>query len=146
MESKHHNSNTFYKQLEEELNKRIHQNTNCPAFTAAFGKSVDHHLDKVLISRRLMAKRLKRLDLPNKDEFVQISVRLVDYEEKLDELEDNLYLLNKQQNKNIGQIENLKESLKALHLEIETEVRDLQARKIKSLENELEDLKQLFNK
>ncbi|MGX6442198.1 hypothetical protein ACWM35_03035 [Neobacillus sp. K501] len=146
MESMHHNSNAFYKQLEEELNKRIHQNTNCPAFTKAFGKSVDNHVDKVLFSRRLIANWLKRVDVPTKDEFADISVRLVDYEEKLDELEDTVYLMNKQQNKNIGQIEVLKESLEALLHEVGKEVRGLQARKIESLENDLADLKQLFNK
>lgn len=146
MESMHHNSNAFYKQLEKELNKRIHQNTNCLAFTKAFGKSVDNHVDKVLLSRRLISNWLKRVDVPTKDAFADISVRLVDYEEKLDELEDTVYLMNKQQNKNIGHIEMLKESLEALLHEVGMEVQGLQTRKIQSLENDLADLKQLFNK
>lgn len=146
MESKHHDSITFYKQLEKELNIRIHQNTNCLAFTQAFGKSVEYHLDRVLITRRLIAKWLKHVDVPSKDEFADIAVRLVDYEEKLDELENTVYLLNKQQNQNISQIEILKDSLENLLHAVEMEVRELKARRIKSLENELEDLKQLFDK
>lgn len=142
----HQDSITYYKQLENECNKRIHQNTNCLAFTQALGKSMEYHLDRVLVCRRLFAKWLKRMDVPNKDEFAAIAVRMVDYEEKLDDLEYTIYLLNKKQKENSSQIKILKESLDALLHAVEMEVRDLQVRKIKSLEDELVDLKQLFDK
>lgn len=142
----HQDSITYYKQLENECNKRIHQKTNFLAFTQAFGKSMEYHLDRVLVCRRLFAKWLKRMDVPNKDEFAAIAVRMVDYEEKLDDLEYTIYLLNKKQKENSSQIKILKESLEALLHAVEMEVRDLQVRKIKSLEDELVDLKQLFDK
>lgn len=146
MEFWHQDSITLYKQLENECNKRIHQNTNCLAFTKAFGRSMECHLDRVLIYRRLFVKWLKRMDVPNKDEFAAIAVRMVDYEGKLDDLEDAIYLLNNKQKENSSQIKILKESVEALLHAVEMEVRDLQVRKIISLEDELEDLKQLFDK
>lgn len=145
METKHQDHITFYKNLEKECNKRIHDFTNCLAFTCGVGKALEHHLDSVMLHRKIINNRLKRLNVPNKDEFAAIAVRMVDCEEKLDDLEEIIYLLGKKQKENYRNLKILRGLLQDLHLAVELEVRDFQVCKIKSLEHELDDLKQLFD-
>ncbi|MFF2446114.1 hypothetical protein ACFVSW_03345 [Neobacillus sp. NPDC058068] len=40
---------TYYKELETEINKRIHAPTNCRSFLLAFGKALELHLKRVRI-------------------------------------------------------------------------------------------------
>jgi hypothetical protein len=144
MDSKHLDYETFYKKMEKELNKRIHEHTNCLTFTDAFGKELENHLDWVLYHRKFTNKWIDRLGVPSKDEIAAIAVRRVDSLEKLDNHEETIYFLNKKLRENNRQLVMLKESLENLLCTCETELRNLQVYKIKSLENELEDLKRLF--
>jgi hypothetical protein len=146
MESTHQNSEAYYKKLETELNKRIHAQTNNRKFTIAFGNAMEAHVKRLRIHKRLTTKWLNRLDLPNKDEISAISVRIVDYEGKLDLMDETIYWMNKRQQENRNQLKMVRKSWESLLSVLEIETRETQTLngRIKNLETELLDLKQLF--
>jgi hypothetical protein len=135
----------FYKKLEKKWNAQIHAHTNTRSFTLALGRALDVHVKRIRIHRRLTTRWLKRLDLPNKDEISAISVRIVDYEGKLDFLDETIYEMKQSQQKNNNQLRMVRMSCEALRSVLEIEARDLHDCKIKSLESELLELKQLFH-
>jgi predicted nuclease with TOPRIM domain len=145
MESKQPDPVSFYKNLEKEWNKQIHLSVNCLTFTHSFGKAVEYHLDQVVIRQKVINNWLTVFDIPKKDDFAHIAERIVDCEEKLDNLEENLYLLNTGLKNNHSQLKELNTSLRGMLSFIENEVKDLNVNKIKSLKNELEELKRLFD-
>ncbi|WP_312471193.1 hypothetical protein [Neobacillus sp.] len=144
MESMHEDPVTYYKELEAEINKRIHASTNCRSFTLAFGQALEAHLKRARIHKRLTTRWLNRLELPNKDEIAAIAVRMVDYQEKLDLLDETIYTINQRQRKNQSQLRLLRKSTKILLAFLENEIRVIQDDKLKTLEKELTELKQLF--
>ncbi|MFJ5762561.1 hypothetical protein ACIQAA_26225 [Neobacillus sp. NPDC093182] len=145
MESRQPDPVSFYKNLEKEWNKQIHLSANCLTFTHSFGKAVENHLDHVVIQQKVMNNWLTVFDIPKKDDIAQLAERKVDCEEKLDNLEEALYLLNIGLKSNHSQLKKLNTSLRGMLCFIEYEVKDLKAVKIKSLKNELEELKRLFD-
>lgn len=145
MESKQQDPVKFYKNLEKEWNKQIHSSTNCRSFTYSFGKAIENHLDHLVIQQKVINNWLTILDIPKKDDLAQLAGRKVDCEEKLDDLEETLFRLNIGLKNNHLQIKELHTSLLGMLCFIENEVKDLKALKIKSLKNELEELKKLFD-
>lgn len=144
MESIHEDPIAYYKRLEAELNETIQSPTNCRAFTKAFGKAMDKHLRTVRIHRRLTTRWLNRLEIPNKDEIAAISVKMVDFEENLDLFDETIYFINKQQKENLQQIEKLQRAFEELLAVLQFEAKEIKQSKLKSLENELKELQQLF--
>ena len=145
MESKQQDPVKFYKSLEKEWNKMIHLSTNSLTFTHAFGKAIENHLDRVVIHQKVSNNWLNLLDIPKKDDLAQLAKSKVECEEKLDDLEEALYLLNTGLKNDHSQLIKLNKALREMHCFIENEVKDLKTNKIKSLKNELEELKKLFN-
>jgi len=137
-------TDSFYKKIEAEMNKRVHAHTNTRAFTIAFGKAMETHLKQARIHRRLTTRWLNHSDLPNKDEISAISVRIVDYEGTLDFLDEAIYEMKQRQQKNQTQLQMVRKSLEDLQSLLEVEAKHNHSNKIKSLESELLDLKQLF--
>ncbi|MEH7500717.1 hypothetical protein V7152_01560 [Neobacillus drentensis] len=146
MKYTHQEMDAFYKKLEKKWNEQIHAHTNNRNFTLAFGRAMDAHVKRIRIHRRLTTRWLKHLNLPNKDEISAISVRIVDYEGKLDFLDETIYEIKQSQQKNYTQLRMVKKSCEALLSVLEMEARDIHDYKIKSLESELLELKQLFHK
>jgi hypothetical protein len=144
MKSTHQEMDAFYKKLEKKWNEQIHAHTNTRSFTLALGRALDAHVKRIRIHRRLTTRWLKYLDLPNKDEISAISVRIVDYEGKLDFLDETIYEIKQSQQKNNIQLSMVRMSCEALLSVLEMEARDIHDCKIKSLKSELLDLKQLF--
>jgi hypothetical protein len=146
MEFSHQEADCYYKKLEAELNKRIHANFNNRTVTVAFGRGMEEHLKHLEIHRRLTTRWLNRLDLPHKDEISAISVRIVDYEGKLDLMDETIYWMNKRQQENRNQLKMVRKSWESLLSVLEIETRETQTLngRIKNLETELLDLKQLF--
>jgi hypothetical protein len=144
MNSRHQDTGTFYKELEKEWNKRIHAYTNSLAFITAFGKALENHLDHIVIQRKLINNWLTVIDIPDKEDFVNLAGRKVDCLEKIDSLEDTIYELNMGMKKDNTKLKKLNQSLSDMLCLIETEVKNVKACKIKTLENELEELKFLF--
>jgi hypothetical protein len=145
MESRHQDPVSFYKYLEKECNKRIHAYTNCLTFTHAFGKAIENHLDYVVIQQKVINNWLTLLDIPPKDDFANLAQRKVDCEDKIDQLDETLFMLNRGLKKDNSGLKELNKSLSDLLCLIEKEVKDLKANKIKTLKTELKDLKKLFN-
>lgn len=145
MESKQQEPMTFYKELEKEWNKRIHAYTNTLIFTDAFGKALENHLDHILIQRKLINNWFTVFDIPNKEDFVTLAGRKVDCVEKIDSLEETIYELNMGLKKDNIELKKLKKSLSELLCLIKNEVKNVKVYKMKSLENELDELKKLFN-
>lgn len=144
METKHQDSVEYYKYLEAETNKQIHSLTNCRNFTLAFGRALELHLKQVKVHKRLTTRWLKRLDLPNKDEIAAISVTLVDCEDQLDMLDETVYLISKEQHHNLQQLKTVTQSSKELLAVLQQEVKDIHNNKLMTLEEDLLELKKLF--
>jgi hypothetical protein len=144
MEFSHHDSVTFYKKFEEECNKRVHVQTNCRTFTMAFGKMLGAHLDRVMIHKRLLAEWLNSYEITSKDEIAAISIRIVDYQEKLDLYDETFYWIHKKQEENLMQLKMVRKSFEELFAVFAQEVKGLQEYKINRLEKDLLELKQLF--
>ncbi len=144
MESKHHDSDANYKKLEAEMNKSIHAWTNCRTFTKAFGRAMNAHLKWARIHRRLTTRWLKRLDFANKDEYAEISVRLVDLEDRLDFLDETIYEISKIQRENLLRLIEVRKLWKECCSVYKAEMKDIRDSKIKTLEKELADLQQFF--
>jgi hypothetical protein len=144
MEPIHQEMVEFYKSLEKKCNQTIHRHTNCLAFTQAFGKAMDFHLNQVMKHRKWTNRWLTRLNLPTKDEIVSIAVKMVDSEEKLDTLEENIYLLTNKQKQNNIQLNILAVTLSELLIVLENERTEKRQEKLNTLEKELDELKQLF--
>ncbi len=134
----------YNKRIEAEMNKRIHDQTNSRAFTLAFGRVMEVHLKRVSVHKRLAARWLNRLNLANKDELSAISSKLVDYEEKIDLMDDTIYLMIKMQKNNQLQLMRVRESWQKWCTFLNQEVMEIRTNKIKTLEQELCELKQLF--
>lgn len=144
MDFKHQISDSFYKKLEAEMNKRIHAYTNNRNFTTAFGNAMEAHLKQLRFHKRITMRWLRQNDLPNKDEISAISVRIVDYEGKLDLLDESIYKMSKRQHENQTKLKMIRESWETLLSVLEVEAREIHDVKLKSLELELLDLKNLF--
>lgn len=144
MESKQQDPVEFYKQLENEWNKMIHSSTNCLTFTRAFGKEIENHLDQVEIQQNVINNWLTQFNLSKKDDFAELANRKVDCEDMLDDLEERLYTVNIALKNNYSQLKRFNKSLSEMLCVMENEVKNLKVHKIKSLKNELEELKRLF--
>jgi hypothetical protein len=145
MKSTHQDPGVFCKELEKEWNKRIHTYTNSLTFTHAFGKALEKHLDHIVIQQKAIKNWLTVLDIPKKEEFVIIAGRKVDGVEKIDSLEETMYELNMDLKKDNAELKKLYTSLLDLRCFMENEWKNVKACKIKTLENELDELKKLFN-
>lgn len=145
MDSMHREFETYYKNLEAELNKRIHTCTNNREFIRASGRALEAHLSWVKLHRRLTTRWLNRLGLVNKDELAAISLRVVEHEGKLDALDDQLYTVNKTQQENQRRLKDIHMSLKEWLTILRKEITELHCDNISSLEKELLALKLLFN-
>ena len=145
MKYTHQEMDAFYKKLEKKWNEQIHAHTNNRNFTLAFGRAMDAHVKRIRIHRRLTTRWLKHFDLPNKDEISDISIRIVDYEGKLDTLDETIYEIKRSQQKNLTQLKMVRTSCESLLSVLEMEARAIHDVKIKSLESELLELKQLFH-
>ena len=144
MDSMQRDREAYYKKIEAQMNKRIHATTNNRAFTLAAGRALEAHLKRVRIHRRLTTKWLNHIGLVNKDELTALSVRIVDYEGKIDGLDDQMYTLNKSQHKNQLLLNSIHHSLEEWAAFLRNEMKELQSSKINNLEKELLELKQLF--
>ncbi|MDR7076551.1 hypothetical protein J2Y03_001554 [Neobacillus niacini] len=145
MESRHQDPATFYKNLEKEWNQRIHTYTNSLTFTHALGKCLENHLDHVVVQQKIINNLLTELDIPKKDDYAEIAERKVVCEEKIDNLEDTIFNLNRLLKKGNTELKTLDHSLKEMLGLLENEVENVKATKLKTLKMELEGLKMLFN-
>lgn len=144
MNSKQQDVNQFYKQLEEEINKRIHASTNSRAFTVAVGKALDSHLRELRIYKRLTTRWLNRMGLATKDDFADLSNRIIDVVEGIDSLDESIYQTLKLQKANQKKLVVVRQLLQEWSTYLKSEIQDRRKSSIKTLEEDLQELKQLF--
>jgi BMFP domain-containing protein YqiC len=144
MNSKQQETILFYKQLEAEINKRIHASTNSRTFTAAVGKTMDSHLREVRKYKRLTTSWLNRMDLATKDELAVLSNRLVEVEEEIDSLDESIYQMINMQKTNQKKLRMIRGMLEEWSIYLKSEVQEQRCQTIKTLEDDLEELKQSF--
>ncbi|PLS02847.1 hypothetical protein [Neobacillus cucumis] len=144
MNSKQQDTIQFYKQIEAEINKRIHASTNSRAFTAAVGKAMDSHLRELRISKRLTTRWLNRMNLPTKDEFAALSNRIVEIEEEIDSLDESIYQTINLQKTNQRKLRMVRELLEEWSDFLKSETQAKLSSNIQTLEKDLQELKQLF--
>ncbi len=82
----------FYKKLEDELNRKLYSLTNSLPFITMAGKALDQHLDMIAVSRKLTVQSLALMDYPSRDDVADIAKRIIRIEERLDGLDECLYL------------------------------------------------------
>lgn len=145
MESKQQDPVEYYKSLEKGWNKIIHSTANSLTFTHAFGKAIENHLDHVVIQQKVINNWLTVFDIAKKEDFAEIAIKKVKCEDKLDDLDETLYMLNIVLKNDHSQLKKLNHSLREMLCLLENEVKGLKEIKIKSLKDELEDLKKLFD-
>ncbi|WP_462409028.1 hypothetical protein [Neobacillus sp. Marseille-QA0830] len=140
----HQDYHASYKELEAEINKKIHELTNCRTFTAAFGKAMEQHLIQLEVYKRMTTKWLNQMDLPNKDELAEISHRMVRVVEQTDTLDEVVYWTNLEHHRAVSQLKMVRQSWQELRSVLKEEVQELKKNNIHSLQAELNDLKRLF--
>jgi septation ring formation regulator EzrA len=84
------------------------------------------------------------LDLATKDEFASLSNKIVDVEGEIDSLDESIYQIISLQKKNQHKLKMVRESLEEWVTFLNCEVRETRSNHIKTLENDLRDLKKLF--
>lgn len=144
METKHHDSVEYFKHLEAKINKRIHTLTNSRSFISASGRALDLHLKRLKVHKRLTTRWLKRMDLPNKDEIAEVSLKLVECEDRLDTLDETVYSIGMTEKVNLERLKMLRESAEELLKILKQEVADIHDGKLVTLEKDLFELKRLF--
>jgi hypothetical protein len=144
MNSKQQDPSQHYKQIEAEINKRIHASTNSRAFTVAVGKALDSHLRELRIYKRIITRWLNRMDLATKDELAALSNRKIDVVGEIDSLDESIYEILNLQKTNNQNLKMVRESLEEWSSFLNSEVSDKRSHPIKTLENELQELKKLF--
>jgi ABC-type phosphate transport system auxiliary subunit len=81
----------FSKKLEKELNKKLHSITNTLPFMTMCGEVMGCHLSQVEAFRAQSQQLIDCLDLPNKDDTAAIANKKIEYEDRLDCMEDQMY-------------------------------------------------------
>jgi hypothetical protein len=110
----------------------------------AVGKALDSHLRELRIYKRLTTRRLNRLGLANKDEFADLSNRIIDVVEEIDSLDESIYQTHKLQKANQIKLEMVRQSLQEWSTYLKIEIQDRRKSSLKTLEEDLQELKQLF--
>ncbi|MEH7275147.1 hypothetical protein [Neobacillus vireti] len=144
METKYQDPVTLYKEFERKCNKKIHTITNSLDFTEALGSAMERHLNHVETQQKIIKKWLTVFDIPNKDDIAALALRKIDCEEKIDNLEETIYILQMDLKKNNFELKKLTNCLKENLEFLEDEVKNVKVNKMKTLEMELEELKKLF--
>ncbi|RSK27521.1 hypothetical protein EJF36_11870 [Bacillus sp. HMF5848] len=140
------NSDAFYKEVEDEINKHIHTKTNSRTFIKAFGIALDVHLSAIENLKVITSDVLDSYNLPNKDAYISLALRIIECEEKIDILENKCYeqnVLVMQTNYKLLAWENALSELKELLIYETTQIRE---NKLTQIESELKDLQLLFRR
>jgi hypothetical protein len=102
------------------------------------------HLERVQNMRKFGQKWLNQMGYPNKDEVAHIAKRAIVHEDKLDNLDDLVYVIRKSWSSKIQSLTTLKRVMDEMRLVLEEE--QLKNKKIglNQLKEELNEVKSLF--
>ncbi|MCM3585599.1 hypothetical protein M3182_07535 [Mesobacillus maritimus] len=80
-----------YKKIEADFNREILSMMNNMMVVSKFGQAMEDHLDEVVAIRKLTKSILEKLGLPERDEIIVLSKRVINLEARLDQLDDLVY-------------------------------------------------------
>lgn len=133
-----------YIKAEEDWNHAFKQMANCHRFVELAGKLADIHLTRVEAQKAMMENWLDFLGIATKEEIADAAKPFISNENKLDSLDDQAYLLTANWNSRKHSLITLKEILDELTILLEEEYFENKNNKIKSLVNELNEVKESF--
>jgi uncharacterized protein Yka (UPF0111/DUF47 family) len=91
MQSSGQNLREFCKKIEDDINRKLLSEANSLAFITMVGEALENHLDQLVALRESSKQRLDWMDLPTRDDIADIANKIIDYEDRLDRLDENLY-------------------------------------------------------
>jgi hypothetical protein len=144
MSCKDNESYHAYKKWEEEWNEHLKSLANCHQLVVLVEEMLGIHLERVQNMRKFGQKWLNQMGYPNKDEVAHIAKRVIVHEEKLDNLDDLVYVIRKSWSLKIQSLTTLKRVTDEMRLVLEEE--QLKNKKIglNQLKEELNEVKSLF--
>jgi predicted nucleic acid-binding Zn-ribbon protein len=81
----------FCKNVETEMNRKIFLGTNSLAFIEKIAEAIETHLDKVEENRAAAEIWLEFMEIPSKDDIAAFAINLIKLEQRLDDLEDEVF-------------------------------------------------------
>ena len=103
-----------YKKIEADFNREILSMMNNMMVVSKFGQAMEDHLDEVVAIRKLTKSILEKLGLPERDEIIVLSKRVINLEARLDQLDDLVYDSMLEMRAYQDQLRNLSEELAEL--------------------------------
>jgi hypothetical protein len=144
MPCKDNESYHAYKKWEEEWNEHLKGLANCHRFVVLVEEMLGIHLERVQNMRRLGQKWLNQMGYPNKDEVAHIAKRIIIQEDKLDHLDDSVYMIHKSWNSKVQSLTTLKGVMDEMRLVLEEEHLKNRKTELNQLKEELNEVKSLF--
>jgi hypothetical protein len=92
MQSSDQNLREYYKKIEDDFNRKLFTKTNSLAFIAMVGEIMETHLDHLVATKELSKQWLDKMELPTRDSIAEVARKKIEIEDRLDRLEDQLYL------------------------------------------------------
>ncbi|WHY79095.1 hypothetical protein QNH20_08190 [Neobacillus sp. WH10] len=85
----------LYKRIEDEINRNIFSQTNSLLFIKMTGDAIEEHLNHLVTARELTKQWLDCNGLPTRDDIGDLAKKIIENENRLDRLDDTLYLVLK---------------------------------------------------
>ncbi|MFD2679771.1 hypothetical protein [Bacillus seohaeanensis] len=143
MPCKDNESYHAYKKWEEEWNEYLRGLANCHRFVVLVEEVLDIHLERVQNMRVIGQKWLNQMEYPNKDEVAHIAKRTIVQEDKLDHLDDLVYMIGKNWSLTMKSITTLKGVMDEMRLVLEEQLKNKKTG-LDQLKEELDEVKSLF--
>lgn len=131
------------KQHEKETNQEMISMFNCEEAVYLTAKTLDVHLQQVLAARTVVEEWMQWMNIPNKQDVTDVAVKIIKLEDKADQLEEKMFELSGKLANSQNVLTSYSKHLRELKQFIESETDDPKTKR-EMLENELEELKQLF--
>jgi len=81
------------KKIEDDINRNIFSQANSLSFIKMTGAAIEEHLNHLVAARELTKQWLDCNGLPTKDDIAEIAKKIIENEDRLDRLDDTLYLV-----------------------------------------------------
>jgi uncharacterized protein Yka (UPF0111/DUF47 family) len=81
----------LYKEIEDDINRQLLSETNSLSFIRMVGAVIEEHLNQLVALRELTEQWLNFMDFPTRDDIADVAKKVIKNEERLDNLDDNLY-------------------------------------------------------
>ncbi|HZG72295.1 MAG TPA: hypothetical protein VEY51_12240 [Chondromyces sp.] len=135
---------TEYKKLEEEWNTSFKEHLNSRLFVVLASALINCHLDQVEYKREIVKSWLDSNQLANRDEIAELTKTQILIESKVDDYDDLIYIFAQKWHSRRNMLDSLEQLMLDLQVMLNEEYREGRNNKIKSLKEELMEVKSLF--